>query len=55
MRSALQVSTHLSLIKENYRILNYKDVFHMATLGGAAGNVLRIKSRLLLNQVESLI
>ncbi|KAK9305253.1 hypothetical protein QLX08_003683 [Tetragonisca angustula] len=36
IRSALQVSTHLSLIKENYRALNYKDVFHMATLGGAA-------------------
>lgn len=36
MRSALQVSTHLSLIKENYKALNYKDVFHMATLGGAA-------------------
>ncbi|CAD1472802.1 unnamed protein product, partial [Heterotrigona itama] len=36
MKSALQVSSHLSLIKENYRALNYKDVFHMATLGGAA-------------------
>ncbi|KAF3423352.1 hypothetical protein E2986_06296 [Frieseomelitta varia] len=36
IRSALQVSIHLSLIKENYKALNYKDVFHMATLGGAA-------------------
>ncbi|CAL7936456.1 unnamed protein product [Xylocopa violacea] len=36
MKSALQVSTHLSLIKDDYQALNYKDVFHMATLGGAA-------------------
>lgn len=35
MRSALQVSNHLSFIKEDYETLNYKDVFHMATLGGA--------------------
>lgn len=35
MRSALQVSSHLSLIKDNYKALDYKDVFHMATLGGA--------------------
>ncbi|XP_043261853.1 guanine deaminase isoform X2 [Colletes gigas] len=35
MKSALEVSTHLSLIKDNYEPLNYKDVFHMATLGGA--------------------
>lgn len=33
-------------MKDNYKALNYKDVFHMATLGGAAGTVLRIKSRL---------
>lgn len=46
MRSALQVSIHLSLMKDNYKALDYKDVFHMATLGGAAGTVLRIKSRL---------
>ncbi|XP_060817178.1 guanine deaminase isoform X1 [Bombus pascuorum] len=36
MRLALQVSIHLSLMKDNYKALNYKDVFHMATLGGAA-------------------
>ncbi|XP_076760257.1 guanine deaminase [Xylocopa sonorina] len=36
MRQALQVSTHLSLTKENCQALNYKDVFHMATIGGAA-------------------
>ncbi|XP_076236358.1 guanine deaminase isoform X2 [Calliopsis andreniformis] len=35
MRSALQVSSHLSFLKENYQALNYKDVFHMATLGSA--------------------
>ncbi|XP_053971668.1 guanine deaminase isoform X1 [Hylaeus volcanicus] len=35
MRSALQVSNHLSFIKDNYEALNYKDVFYMATLGGA--------------------
>lgn len=35
MRSALQVSNHLSMLKNNYTPLNYKDVFHMATLGGA--------------------
>lgn len=47
MRSALQVSIHLSLMKDNYKAVNYKDVFHMATLGGAAGStVLRIKSKL---------
>lgn len=43
MRSALQVSSHLSLIKDNYKALDYKDVFHMATLGGATGNIFRIK------------
>ncbi|KAG7206141.1 hypothetical protein KM043_003533 [Ampulex compressa] len=35
MRSALQVSVHLSFSNENYRPLDYKDVFYMATLGGA--------------------
>ncbi|XP_063980870.1 uncharacterized protein Dhpd [Diachasmimorpha longicaudata] len=35
MRSAIQVSTHLSFDKEEYEPLNYVDVFHMATLGGA--------------------
>lgn len=43
MKSALQVSSHLSLIKDNYKALDYKDVFYMATLGGAAGNVSRVK------------
>ncbi|CAK9804199.1 Guanine deaminase [Anthophora quadrimaculata] len=36
MRSALDVSSHLSMIKDNYEALNFKDVFYMATLGGAA-------------------
>lgn len=35
MRSALKVSNSLAAMKENYVPLNYKDVFHMATLGGA--------------------
>lgn len=35
MRSALQVSTHLAMLKDDYKPLNYKDVFYMATLGGA--------------------
>ncbi|KYN38360.1 Guanine deaminase [Trachymyrmex septentrionalis] len=35
MRSVLQVSNCLSLTRDNYTPLNYKDVFHMATLGGA--------------------
>ncbi|XP_076292507.1 guanine deaminase isoform X2 [Lasioglossum baleicum] len=35
MRSALQVSTHLSFMKTDYEALNFKDVFHLATLGGA--------------------
>lgn len=46
MRSALQVSTHLSLLKDDYEALNYKDVFHLATLGGAKGKVYKIKTRL---------
>ncbi|XP_017879337.1 guanine deaminase-like isoform X2 [Ceratina calcarata] len=36
IRSTLQLSNHLSFIKDNYESLSYKDVFHMATLGGAA-------------------
>jgi len=39
MRSALNVSNYLSVIKDNYTPLNYKDVFHMATLGGAKGKI----------------
>ncbi|XP_011693826.1 PREDICTED: guanine deaminase-like [Wasmannia auropunctata] len=35
MRSVLQVSNCLSLTRDNYTPLSYKDVFHMATLGGA--------------------
>ncbi|XP_025075598.1 guanine deaminase isoform X2 [Pogonomyrmex barbatus] len=35
MRSVLQVSNCLFVTKENYIPLSYKDVFHMATLGGA--------------------
>lgn len=37
MRSVLHVSTCLSLMKHDYVPLNYKEVFHMATLGGAKG------------------
>jgi len=39
MRAALQVSIHLSFSKLNYKPLNYKDVFYMATLGGAEGKI----------------
>ncbi|XP_011139375.2 guanine deaminase [Harpegnathos saltator] len=35
MRSALQVSNQLFILKNNYIPLNYKDVFYMATLGSA--------------------
>ncbi|XP_046481455.1 guanine deaminase [Neodiprion pinetum] len=35
MRAALQVSYHLSILTPGYTPLNYKDVFHLATLGGA--------------------
>jgi cytosine/adenosine deaminase-related metal-dependent hydrolase len=37
MRSALQVSNCLSMIKDDYTPLNYENVFHMATLGSAKG------------------
>lgn len=39
MRSVLQVSNCLSLTRDNYTPLSYKDVFHMATLGGAKGKI----------------
>ncbi|XP_058810850.1 guanine deaminase [Phymastichus coffea] len=35
MRAALQVSVHLSFVKSNYKPLTYRDVFYLATLGGA--------------------
>lgn len=35
MKSALDVSVHLSFGKEDYKPLNYFDVFYLATLGGA--------------------
>lgn len=35
MKAALEVSSHLSMLKTSYQALNYKDVFHLATLGGA--------------------
>ncbi|XP_012280211.1 guanine deaminase [Orussus abietinus] len=35
MRAAIQVSCHLALLTTNYQPLNYKDVFYLATLGGA--------------------
>lgn len=37
MRSALQVSKCLSMMRDNYTALTCEDVFHMATLGGAKG------------------
>lgn len=37
MRAALQVSNNLAILNPGYSALNYKDVFHLATLGGAAG------------------
>lgn len=38
MRSVLEVSNCLSFTRDDYTPLSYKDVFHMATLGGAKGN-----------------
>lgn len=35
MRSALQMSRHLSFIRNDYTPLHYKDILYMATLGGA--------------------
>ncbi|KAJ8678956.1 hypothetical protein QAD02_014743 [Eretmocerus hayati] len=35
MRAALDVSVHISFSKSSYEPLTYKDVFHLATLGGA--------------------
>ncbi|XP_024947674.1 guanine deaminase isoform X9 [Cephus cinctus] len=35
MRSALQVSNHIAIQTPGYEPLNYKDVFYLATLGGA--------------------
>lgn len=43
MRLTLHLSNHLFLTKNNYKELNYTDVFHMATLGGATGMVHKIK------------
>lgn len=40
MRAALQVSIHISLEKPGYNPLNYKDVFYLATLGGAEGKLI---------------
>ena len=37
MRAALQVSAHISFIQSNYKSLTYRDVFYLATLGGAEG------------------
>lgn len=37
MRSVLHVSICLSLMKHDHVPFNYKEVFHMATLGGAKG------------------
>lgn len=54
MKSTLQVSSHLSMIKDNYEALNYKDVFHMATLGGAAGKDYRIKSKFYCTKILNL-
>lgn len=40
MRAALTTSIHISFKEENYTILDYRDVFYMATLGGAEGKFL---------------
>lgn len=39
MRSAIQTSIHISYNEENYNPLNYSEVFYLATLGGAKGEV----------------
>lgn len=39
MRSVLRISNCLSFTRDNYTPLSYKDVFHMATLGGAKGKI----------------
>ena len=36
MRSALTATNNLSIINSNSHCLDYKDVFHLATLEGAA-------------------
>jgi len=56
MRSALEVSNSLSFTKENYTPLSYKDVFNMATLGGAKGKVgYRILEMLFISIYKTLI
>lgn len=35
MKAALTATNNLSFIKTNYHSLDYKDVFYLATLGGA--------------------
>lgn len=37
MRDALTTSVNLSFNKDNYKPLDYVDVFYLATLGGAKG------------------
>lgn len=39
MRSALQVSNQLAILNPGYEPLKYADVFRLATLGGAEGNL----------------
>jgi len=39
IRSVLKVSNSLSTIKDDYVPLDYKEVFHLATLGSAKGKV----------------
>lgn len=46
MRQALQVSCHLSLTKDNYEPINYKDVLYLATLGGATGMLPKVAAKI---------
>nr|XP_012135079.1 PREDICTED: guanine deaminase isoform X2 [Megachile rotundata] len=53
MKLALHLSQLLHLSRNNYKALNYIDVFHMATLGGATGMVYKIKGNILVILVYS--
>lgn len=47
MRSAIQVSNHIAMLKkEPYKPINYIDAFHLATIGGAKGEIF-IRTQLL--------
>lgn len=46
MRAALTASTNLSYGKTDYTPLTYVDVFYLATLGGAKGELLTVTKEL---------